>query len=157
MKTMKNKIRFIATLILIDVLFFALGVCASQIYNLSREDASSEKTIYCEVTENNAVSPTYLYSPDSRIINLTNFSTQEFNVSAFSLYVMNFTELNRVFHEEYNGSSKHWVAGFMFQSSRKIYVGVSNQLDRNNKSIPNLETLGHELWHEQELGDIWHK
>ena len=46
-----------------------------------------------------------------------------------------------------------YVAGFHVK--RKVYVRWSNRKDKDGKPIPDLESLGHEVWHEIK-GD-WHE
>lgn len=48
------------------------------------------------------------------------------------------------------------VRGFCDDRSRVIWVVWSGEYDRNGRPIPDLEVLGHEVWHLRELGGRWH-
>lgn len=49
------------------------------------------------------------------------------------------------------------VLAFALPNSREIYVPLTDEKDINGKYLPNLELLGHELYHMNELGGHWHE
>ena len=124
--------------IVIVLLSISLGYAINELRHMYTYDLIEEST-----------APGITLSPSS-------FTTEVIGVGGFTLHLMNSTELNRVYHEVYNGSAKE-VVGFTLTRQRDIFTDMSSQIDINNKTIPNLCTLGHEVYHLPELGDYWHE
>lgn len=78
-------------------------------------------------------------------------------VPAFTLVVMPLDELNKLFHVRYP-EIENDVWGFAEPWDRTIFTHWAKwRWDKDGFPLPDMETMGHELWHLPELGHHWHE
>lgn len=95
-----------------------------------------------------------VWAIDDRPVNSSDTITV--TVPEFTVVLMPFDDLNEFYATKYPGQ-KGKVWGFAEPANRTFYVRWANRRwDKDGFPLPDLETLGHELWHMPELGNMWH-
>lgn len=78
---------------------------------------------------------------------------QIFKVEGFTLVLKEKEHIRKMVEERLGITN---AMGFFDGATRTLYVPFSGDCDRFNREMPDLETLGHEVWHIPELGGMWH-
>ncbi len=76
---------------------------------------------------------------------------------SFRIILMEKDEINSMY-KRMSGYVFRTTAGFIFVNDRILIIPYEEpaQYDANKQRLPNFQVLGHELWHLQELGGLWH-
>ena len=78
-------------------------------------------------------------------------------VESFTIHIMPLDELNAVW-DEIAPDSPNDVWGFCLLETREVFVSWAKwRWDVDGFPLPDLDTLGHEIWHLPDLGARWHE
>src|SRR3990167_6188386 len=102
--------------------------------------------------------PTCIFPPSKNI--QSNFTRQEFQFNGIRIVMDDIEDLNQQHNKDAVNEENKTVSGYHFwneDGGTVIYIPATTNRDINNKTLPNFEILGHEIWHDKTLGGQWHK
>lgn len=99
------------------------------------------------------------YTPEVQLDDMNygneNFSSVE--VRPFTVNFMPLDQINELWRRKnITKYGNRTILAFNDMTNRIVYISLTKDKDINGRYMPDLCTLGHEVWHNEELGGVWH-